>query len=211
MASRRSFSRSGFTGIPALLALALTASGCGSSNDDSDGDGGNGTGTGVISEPWLDYCTATFTEDYEVVDVFGEVTFTAHEGDSYLMSADAGPWEFEIEGTAGAFPFTSNCEFGTSLRYYAAFTDVAVYDSDALETKLCDIAAGTALALDSTGAGYSITGSSSPSGTVYEVILNSFGAACGGATKGYVNVPPTTVFGTHTYLVPIQVIIGPAG
>src|SRR6187402_818900 len=96
MAFRRSFWRSEFTGILAILALLLTGIGCGGTSngggdgsDDGGGDddgGGNGAGTGAIREPWLDYCTATFTEDYEVLDVFGDVTFTAHEGESYLMS-----------------------------------------------------------------------------------------------------------------------------
>ena len=123
-----------------------------------------------------------------------------------------GPDTFEIGVAAGtqAFPFTSNCTPGDVTEYYAVFTDVGVYDSVELSTKLCDLSAGSVVPRDGASmAGYATAGGGLSGPATYQVMLNAFSDRCGGASEGYVSVPETEVLGSTTWLVPIIVIIGP--
>jgi hypothetical protein len=207
------------------MLYAMTAVGC----SGSDGGGGPASsGGGTVTDPWSSYCVATFGEQYTVLDAFDEPMFTAQPGDEYLMAeygddfgqdhssllyltAD-GPQDFDIDAPSGSrdFPFTTTCPFGTSARYYAAFTDVSVYSDQALTMKLCDLPKGTVAPMDTAaGAGFSATSFNLSGPTVYEVELNAFSAQCGGAASGYVSVPQTSLFGATTWLVPIHWILGP--
>lgn len=78
-------------------------------------------------------------------------------------------------------------------------------------TKLCDLAAGTAYPRDpSSWAGFAVTGNGSSGGAAtHEVYLNSLGADCGGAERGYISVPNSRVLGVHTRLALIKSLIGP--
>lgn len=187
-----------------------------------------GGGSGAPQQPqttidtWSDYCIATFTEDHQVIDFFGDVAFTAVAGDEYVISrlaadeaelvflATTGPETFTVEGSTETRPFTTPCEAGATSDHYAVFSDVTVFADEELTTPLCDLAAGAVHPREPTGSGYSITGSSVGSNLTYEVILNAFSTECGGADRGYVSVPETTVHGTNTWLVPIIGIVGPA-
>ena len=205
------------------LLLGLVA--CSSGQDDTTGGGDGG---GQVTSEWQSYCVATFVQDYTVVDVFGDTLFHVKAGSEYLVLdysewsgepeatlaylSAAGPYDFDV-ATTGA-PFTSNCDLENATGYYAAFTDVTVYQDEALTTPLCELTAGTAEPLD----GSSMAGSSlvmtddidlnGPS--TYEIYLNSFSARCGGADTGFVSVPETRVLGVYTWLVPIQVVLGPS-
>jgi hypothetical protein len=173
-------------------------------------------------ETWSDYCIATMTEDHQVLDFFGDVAFTARVGEEYLIArleadqaelvflATTGPWNFDIDGTAETRPFTTQCAVGATTDHYAVFSDVTVFAEEELTTPLCDLDAGAVRPREPTGSGYGITGSNVGSNQTYEVILNAFSAECGGADRGYVSVPETTVHGSHTWLVPIIGIVGPA-
>jgi len=198
----------------ALASIVLLAA-CGSEDD-------GGSGSGTVTEEWAAFCTATFTQDTRILDSFDEPMFTARAGETYLLAdygtrgellylTGVGPELFEVgPDDAGALPFTSNCEPNAGVPYYAVFDDVAVYADEALTTKLCDLAAGTAL--PSTGGlrGYSIVGNISLSGPqIYQVYLDAFSAQCGGSDVGYISVPKTHSFGSDTWLVPIVSIIGP--
>lgn len=195
--------------------FSLTA--CGGSS----GDGGSGTESQTSIEDWRDYCIATFTEEYPVVDIFGDPAFTAHVGDEFLLAsfdADRTPQLVYLAKTGPEFveideetlPFTSNCTPGATSRHYAVFSDITVYAEEELSTPLCELAAGRVLPLEPNGAGYGITGSEAGSGIVYELILNAFSSECGDADRGYIDVPRTTLWGSSTALVPVQVIVGPA-
>jgi hypothetical protein len=210
------------------LGALLCSSGCGG----SDG-GGTGAPTGAatggqITAEWQSYCVATFTREYSVLDPFGDVTFTAHASEAYLMTAyensfskdhaglvyltPSGPYGVDVDVDSGtrAFPFTTGCVFGSVSQYYAAFTDVSLYDTAQLSTKLCALSAGTVLPLDATSpAGFGATGASFNGPATYQVFLNAFKTQCGGAASGFVSVPETQVLGTTTWLVPIISIIGP--
>lgn len=213
-----------------LCSLVLGSSAC--SGSDGDGDGGSeGSGsTGTVTDEWSGYCVATFTEDHEVRDFFDDPLFTAHAGDQFLMSryteafdndvatlnylTSKGPYDFEFEAPLGSrdFPFTANCEFDRVVEYLAVFDDVSVYETEALANKLCDLSAGTVVLRDATvSSGYGVASSdfNLTGPQTYEVFLNTLSQECGNAEKGYVSVPQTTVLGTHTWIVPIQVIIGP--
>ena len=116
--------------------------------------------------------------------------------------------ELEVTSSTGAqgFPFTSNCEFGKGVPYYAVFADVSVYSDEAMTTKVCELAAGSVLPVQ-TG---KITGFSSSGLNTFELYLNAFSAQCGGGETGYISVPEIEVFGTTTWLVPVVRIIGPS-
>jgi hypothetical protein len=207
------------SGACALVSLACSG---------SEGGATGGLSSGVVSDEWRAYCVATFTETYAVQSSFDGVLFTAEVGAEYLMAhygersgEDAatlmyltaeGPWDLQFTAPLGSrdFPFTSNCEFNGGTEYYAAFEDVSVYASEALDDKLCDLSGGTAMVRDlglSTGFAASSFNFNGPA--TYELMLNGFSEQCGGAQRGYISVPVTTVFGSTTWLVPVQTIIGP--
>lgn len=187
---------------------------------------GNPQGTGVVTPTWSDYCLATFVEDHEIVDAFGDPIFTALAGEQYLISSygrffadeatlmyltENGPYGFDVSVDLSAgVPFTSDCDLGNATEYYAVFIDVTVYAEEELTTPLCDLSAGTAVALDGQGYGYALTnlvGNGEPA--VYSIQLSSLSTECGGMTSGYVPVQTTELLDTSTYLVPIRVILGP--
>lgn len=205
------------------LVLGFPLTGCGS--DSSGGQAASGA-NGQVTPEWKDYCTATFTSDVPFVDAFGDTSFTARKGETYLLTeydtwgdsarvelaylTPSGPETFEVPVTGGpeTFPFTSNCTFNTATEYYAVFADVTIYDSEALTTELCTLEAGTVIARDTTAnGGYSAVGLSLDGPQIYAVTLNSLGTLCGGATEGYITVQPTTVLGVTTALVPIEIVL----
>lgn len=212
---------------PLMVAAAgaLSGIGCGGSGDDGAPGGGSG-GLGTVTDTWREYCTATFTRDTEVFDSFGDPLFTARAGQEFLLAgysffaddtaeivylAPGGAERVEVsQDESSTFPFTSNCGPDDSMSYYAVFQDVSVYADEGLTTKLCDLTAGTAL--PSNGAeGFSIAGDFSLSGPqTYELFLGAFSEQCQGAESGYISVPPTELFGSRTWLVPVFGIIGPA-
>ena len=57
----------------------------------------------------------------------------------------------------------------------------------------------------SLGGGFNLSGP-----TTYEIYLNAFSGSCGGADSGYVSVPETRLLGFHSWLIPINVVVGPA-
>jgi hypothetical protein len=209
----------------ALAALVLV-SGCGGGDDDESGAPSGAAG--MVTEAWSSFCVATFTAAHGVSDGFDPV-FTAKPGERYLMSefgddlgqdraellylTNAGPLDVEVESATGAqdFPFTSNCEFGKGVPYYAVFADVSVYSDEAMTTKVCDLSRGTVSPVE-TGktTGFSSTSFEFSGPTTYELYLNAFSAQCGGRATGYISVPEIEVFGTTTWLVPVISIIGPS-
>lgn len=204
--------------------LSLIIAGCGSDS----GKGNNSTASGQVTAAWGDYCTATFTKDVAISESYsdGDVAFTARAGEEYLLVeygsfgttpqvriaylTPSGPRLYDVPVTGGpeTFPFTSNCTYNAAVEYYAAFTDVTVYDSESLTNAICTIPAGTAMARDtSTNAGYSAVTMNFSGPTTYNVMLNVFSTLCGGATEGYISVPETHVLGVTTWLVPIETIL----
>lgn len=204
-----------------VLAGVFALSACGGGDD-----GGKGTGSesGTVTEAWATYCTATFTQDTPIADAFDEPMFTARVGDEFLLSdfddsfggraellflTGAGPDSFDLEQSAGGtWPFTSNCTIGKGVPYYAVFADVSVFADKELTTKSCDLAAGTVLPAAGTSRGYAFSGAVQGA-AIYQLILGPFSAQCGGLSSGYIRVPQTQSFGSHTYLVPVSGIIGP--
>ena len=210
----------GFARPVGVFGVVLLCCACGAGGDEEDEDSPSGT----VTEEWREFCVATFTKDYEIIDSFDEPQFTAKKGEEYLLSEfgdsfgpsaqliylwPGGPEEFTIEGnTTAEFPFTTSCPLNTAQPYYAVFEDVTVYADEALSTKLCDLEAGTALPRTNALAGYSITTLEFFGPNVYEVYLNAFSAQCG-ADTGYVNVQPVESFDSTTWLVPIIGVLHP--
>jgi len=203
-----------------VLGSVFALAGCGGSDDDR----GQGSVKGTVDETWAEFCTGTFTKETPIADAFGDAMFTAKVGDEFLLSdfddafggraeflflTGAGPDSFEVEpGDGGAFPFTSNCEIGKGVPYYAVFDDVTVFAEKELTTKSCELSAGSVLPAGSSGRGYALAGSV-PGAAIYQLILGPFSAQCGGLSSGYIRVPQTSSFGSTTYLVPVAGIIGP--
>lgn len=209
----------GYGLFAAILPLLLT--GCSGSPATAQ------SSNGQVRDPWRDACTATFTRDTVIETSYGDTLFTARAGEQYLLTSyetrsDGAHAEIAFLSTAGPYdgvvpmlsgqPFTSNCTIDKGVQYYAAFTNVAVYSTKELATKICDIPSGTSMLRDmNTNAGSSIAGALKLSGpTTYDVMLNAFSSLCGGATDGFVSVPETQVLGTTTWLVPIEVILKPS-
>ncbi len=205
-----------------LGSVVLALSGCGSGGDARDN--GVESGDGTVTEPWLSFCTATFTEDTPIVSPFDEVFFTARAGDEFLLSyfddtfdaraellflTSSGPDWFEVEPRAdGTWPFASRCGIGEGEPYAAVFADVSVFAEQELTTKVCDLSAGSALPVGNGGSGHSLVGTSGEA-TIYNVILGPFSAECGGRSDGYIRVPRTESLGSTTWLVPIAHVLAP--
>jgi hypothetical protein len=200
------------------------ASGCNSesSNTNPDAQGVGTSSNGQVTDTWRSFCIATFTSDVDIVDPFGDVAFTAHTGQEFLLTqfdtsrveiaylTALGPdtYQVPLSGSAATLPFTSNCTLNGAVDYYVAFTDVTVYDTETLDQVICTIPSGTALRRDTTqNAGYSSMSFGLGGPQVFEVMLNVFSAQCGGAALGYVSVPETKVLGTNTWLVTIQTLL----
>jgi len=176
------------------------------------------TDPGTVTDLWSEFCIATFTEDYAVLDPFGDPMFTAKAGEEYLLldyptpyrSATAayltsiGPIDFDIEPNTDntSFPFTSNCAPDPPLTYFAVFADVTVFAEPELVTEICALQAGDAVLRDEMAAsGYAVETIGDES-AVYEIFLNAFSAQCGGAQNGYVSVPMIHALGSDRVLVP---------
>jgi hypothetical protein len=202
-------------------ALGLVA--CGGEAGDADDDAATDS---VVPAEWRSYCMATFTRDYEVVDVFGDSEFTARAGEEYLLAdygefwgdrasllylSPGGPYEFEVQAPSGAqdFPFTSNCTFGSVSDHYAVFRDVSVYAEEALTNRLCQLTSGRVLPTTSASSGFATSTLTLSGPITYELFLNAFSAECGGAASGFISVPQVEVFGVRTWLVPVRQIVGP--
>ena len=169
---------------------ALGLGGCGGETGEADDDAATDS---VVPAEWRSYCMATFTRDYEVVDVFGDTEFTARAGEEYLLTeygevwddrasllylSPGGPYEFEVQSASGAqgFPFTSNCTFGSVSEHYAVFRNVSVYAEEALANKLCDLTSGRVLPSTSASSGFSTSTFTLSGPVTYEVFLNAFSA-----------------------------------
>ncbi len=203
---------------------SLLAFGCDSESPSNGANNASVTGSGQVTAQWSGYCVAKFTSDVVIRDSFDDILFTARSGEEYLLTeydtsrveiaylTPLGPDTYEVPVSGGpeTFPFTSNCTFDQAVEYYAVFTDVVVYDSEALTNQLCSLPAGTAVLRDTTAnAGYSAVTMGFGGPQTYEVMLNSLGTLCGDAESGYVSVAETQLFGATTWLVPITVALKP--
>ena len=194
------------------MGVVVLATGC--------GGGSGGTPNGTVSDLWEGYCTATFEQDFTVLDAFDEVSFTARAGDTYLISSldsnfsdeatllylpGSSVEEFVVPNADP--PFSTNCDAATTESYYAVFADVAVYSDEQLTTQLCELSEGQVAAM-SGQAGYAATNFALGGPITYEVYLGGFSTECG-ASVGYVSVPPTDLWGSRTWLAPFRIILAP--
>lgn len=215
MKMRRTF----LSSLTLVLASALTSACGGGEDDEKKVEDVTASSDGTVTSEWSEYCTATFTEDYQFVNAFGDDTFVAEEGEEYLVGrldvgddtdllflTSVGPEDLQVP-TGDGSPVEFSC--GDMVEtYYAVFDDVTVYETQDLITPLCELSKGDVTSTDG-GTGYFSVGSGSKGAMIYEVILGGFSEVCG-ASSGYVSVPRITVWGTVTWLVPFQQLTAPA-
>ena len=165
-------------------------------------------------------CLATFTQDYEVIDFWGDSLFTAKSGDSFILASlsewgdeldaelyyldEDGAYRFdvEVEGTdISLLPFELSCT-GSRVSLLGAFTDVVVYADEELSEEVCSLSKGASAPIDS-GTGHSLVSGIFEEPAVYQVELAGFSSSCGGLTQGYVEAPSASILGTNTVLVPL--------
>lgn len=201
------------------VAFSVSCGGGDEKDDEENVEDITASSDGTVTSEWSGYCTATFTEDFQVTNVFGEDTFVAEGGEEYLVGrADAsgdeadllfltsvGPEEFVVPLGDGS-PVELSC--GELVEtYYAVFDDVTVYETEDLTSPLCELSKGQVASTDG-GTGYAITAINLNGPSIYEVILGGFSEQCG-ASRGYVGVPEITVWGTDTWLVPFHQVFAP--
>jgi hypothetical protein len=215
-----------------LMFLILIASffigSCGSDNGSSGSESVSSVSLASIGLE-VEPCVATFTEDYVVIDVFGDEAFTVKTGESFILRSmddipsdrmeaemyylvEEGAYSFtvEIEGDdSSAFPFESNCEMGKTDSYLGVFRDVVVYSDVELTQEACSLTKGRSV--EGYGGGYSLVSQGFPSNApdLYEVHFDPFFEECGGLASYYVKAPKAKVFGWVTSLIPIQRYIAP--
>lgn len=199
-----------------FLAFAISC-GSGDEDDEEEVEDVTASSDGTVTSEWSGYCTATFTEDFQITDVFGEDTFVAETGEEYLVNrasgdeadllflTSVGPDDFTVPLGDGS-PIELSC--GEMVEtYYAVFDDVTVYETEDLDTPLCELSQGDVASTDG-GTGYAVTAINFNGPSTYEVILGGFSEQCG-ASRGYVSVPEITVWGTDTWLVPFSQLLAP--
>lgn len=178
-----------------VCAVALFA--CGDDRGDSDGE------IEQVVDSLAGFCTATFTADHEVVDVFGDVVLGVKAGDRFLLtSLDLFP-QLVYRKSGGALrldldegaPVDAPClaEDAALTTELAAFTAVEVFADANLTQPVCMIEQFEHGPANSHGYGAVANG--------YEVSLG--GAFCDGLESGYVRATVVQHGGTSYHDVPI--------
>lgn len=188
------------------------------------GNNNHSGGDGQITDAYRDYCVATFTSDYEVIDVFGDPQLTIESGEEYLIAdfgsfspdevhvlylSDAGPVELAVkEGSDGALPFTSSCDRDAQLdNYVGIFTDITVYRDAERKDPACMIDADTIH--PSNGLSYQLVSDLFATPSVYQIEFDGLAELCDGVTSGYVEAGTASVGGTEETVVPLARFLGP--
>jgi hypothetical protein len=206
-----------------MLGVLLVALGaCG--GDDAPGVGS--ASSGQVTDTYRDYCVATFTDDYQVIDFFGDPELSIHTGDELLIEdfgafspdavsvyylSSAGPVSFTVTAEDGAtFPFTSNCMPDDVEDYVGVFANVTVYQDEALTTPLCMLEKGSIE--PSRGLNYALVSEIFGEGPiVYRLFGGAVGDLCGGVAEGYIKAGKAMIGSTSHTVVPIGTFSGPAG
>ncbi|MGL1936812.1 MAG: hypothetical protein OCD01_17425 [Fibrobacterales bacterium] len=102
-------------------------------------------------------CRATFTETYEVTDLFGDTVVSIQVGESYIIGDSSqffGRYEFDlyeetnrgvfeftvkIPDTVSSLPFTSSCDLLSAHSYMGAFVAADVYSDPDMSFKVCSV------------------------------------------------------------------------
>jgi hypothetical protein len=171
---------------------------------------------------WSGFCSAKFTEEYAVLDDFGDLEFTAHPDDEFLVSSwpneflgdyvtelyyltPEGAIEFEVKVPVGqSQPFELNCEPAKARRHHAVFRDVDVYASRDHSRKLCELSAGAVLPAKADvhvpfGYGLDTDGK-------FALLLGSFSSQCGSGEKGYVDEVSVELLGANRVIRPAGIL-----
>jgi hypothetical protein len=142
------------------LTSALTSACGGGEDDEKKVEDVTASSDGTVMSEWSGYCTATFTEDYQFVNAFGDDTFVAEEGEEYLVGragdlgddtdllflTSTGPEDLQVP-TGDGSPVEFSCSDMVES-YYAVFDDVTVYETQDLVTPLCDLSKGDVASTD---------------------------------------------------------------
>jgi hypothetical protein len=204
--------RSQYVSLFVLLVTVLLG-GCGKENGSVTGNENKDKLEGIRLSPAP--CKATFTQAYQVMDMFGDPQFSIKPGDSFIVQDISsffganlytefpqGVYDFEVEKKdGGEWPFTLNCVEGKTQTYLAAFSNTTVYSDSLLTQPLCTLTKGTT-ALTTGPTGFYLVGDFFSN--VYHVELGGFASSCQGATGGYVRAPEANVFNASTTLIPIN-------
>ncbi len=219
---RRSL-RGSYAWCSVLCALLSALAACGG---DEDAEGIGNASSGQDTDTYRDYCVATFTGAYEVIDVFGEPELNIGKGDQLLIEefgwfgddevsvyylSKAGPVPFTVKAEEGtSLPFTSNCTRDATEEFIGVFTNVTVYSDEALTTAVCELSAGTIE--PSRGLNYELVSPIFGKGpVVYRLIGGAVGDLCPGVTEGYIKAGSAMIGGTLHTVIPIGTFSGPAG
>lgn len=198
-------------------------------DEEDDDSSGSSSESGEAPSAFGDYCVATFAEDTDVLDIFGDVELRIKAGERYLLLSygndfdpnqatlgywtEAGPYPVELvkADNAPSFPFTSNCTEGSANEYYAVYANVDLFDDLEFSSRACSLRAGTVVRRDpNLPSGFSIASEINLAGpSIYQIELNALAPYCGDAQRGYALVEPTEVLDTTTGIIPIGPLLGP--
>jgi hypothetical protein len=205
-----------------LVLVNVSLAACG---DDAAANSGSAA-AGQVTDGYRDYCVATFTADYEVIDFFGDSELSIAAGDELLIEdfgsfspdevsvyylSKAGPVPFTITAEDGStFPFTSNCMADNLEEYVGVFANVTVYGDEALTTPACMLVAGSIE--PSRGLNYELVSEIFGEGpVVYRLFGGAVGDLCGGIAEGYVKAGNAMIGSTSHTVIPLGSFSGPAG
>lgn len=177
---------------------------------------------GQVIAPWDSLCVATFTEDFDIVDTFGDVELSVKAGQRYLLGEPSffgtstiyyigseGPVDLEIDVSDATMPpFTSSCDGGTTTSLSAVFVETTVYADEDLTMPLCTLSASTTMAGD--GVDYAFAGGDLFSSSTYWVDLGALSSSCDGNSEGYIKAGEVEIGSTSYTVIPVATVLGPA-
>lgn len=165
-------------------------------------------------------CTATFTQDYDVIDIWDDALFTATVGEKFIVAgvndwggdlraefyylASNGAYSFDMEFSGNdlsTLPFELSCPIENSQSSLGVFSTVKVYSDEDLTQEVCTLERGASAAAG-LATGYSLVSPLFSEPMIYEVELGGFSQTCGVA-QGYMEAESSRIFGSSTTLVPI--------
>lgn len=172
---------------------------------------------GALLNKWVGYCVATFTRDFAIKDVFGDVELRIPMGSKYLMShldyasywdsilypENGGVVAYRFKHVEDDLPFTTDCRARSTRQVIAVFTDTLIFADEGLTKELCRLDAGTVLQDTS----FSLDLQSQKG--IGKLENGALSERCGGRDKFFVAINIRKIAGVTQLVSPIGQLLAP--
>lgn len=171
----------------------------------------------ALLDRWAGYCVATFTRDFAIKDVFGDIEHKVAVGSKYLLShldyasywdgivypANGGVISYRFKHVEEDLPFTTECNAESTRQVIVVFADTTIFADEGLTKELCRLDAGTVLPDTS----FSLDLESRRG--VAKLEKEALADRCGGRDKFYIGIGGEKVAGVTQLVSPIAQLLAP--